>query len=106
MKAKRSWHSQAPTEFRCSVPPRDGKSPSEARQSGECRLNGMIAAKDPLRGKVHLTDVQAINNRGEIVAEDCSTASAPFTCEIFILTPTGGEGSAALAAIFLGWERR
>jgi probable HAF family extracellular repeat protein len=51
-------------------------------------LNGMIAAKDPLRGKVHLTQAQAINNRGEIVAEDCSTASTTFTCEIYILTPT------------------
>jgi probable HAF family extracellular repeat protein len=51
-------------------------------------LNGMIAAKDPLRGKVHLTQAQAINNRGEIVAEDCSTSSTTFTCEIFILTPT------------------
>jgi probable HAF family extracellular repeat protein len=51
-------------------------------------LNGMIAAKDPLRAKVHLTDAQAINNRGEIVAEDCSTASTTSTCEIFILTPT------------------
>jgi probable HAF family extracellular repeat protein len=49
-------------------------------------LNGMIAAKD--RGEVHLTQAQAINNRGEIVAEDCSTASTTFTCEIFILTPT------------------
>jgi probable HAF family extracellular repeat protein len=54
-------------------------------------LNGMIAAKDPLRGKVHLTAAQAINNRGEIVAEDCSTASTTFTCEIFILTPTERE---------------
>jgi probable HAF family extracellular repeat protein len=54
-------------------------------------LNGMIAAKDPLRGKVHLTTAQAINNRGEIVAEDCSTASTTFTCEIFILTPTRTE---------------
>jgi probable HAF family extracellular repeat protein len=51
-------------------------------------LNGMIEAKDPLRGKVHLTTAQAINNRGEIVAEDCSAASATFICEIFILTPT------------------
>jgi probable HAF family extracellular repeat protein len=54
-------------------------------------LNGMIAANDPLRGKVHLTDAQAINNRGEIVAEDCSTVSTTFTCEIFILTPTERE---------------
>ena len=52
-------------------------------------LNGMIEAKDdPPRGKVHLTQAQAINNRGEIVAEDCSTVSSTFTCEIFILTPT------------------
>jgi probable HAF family extracellular repeat protein len=51
-------------------------------------LNGMIATQDPLRGKVHLTDAQAINNRGEIVAEDCSTVSTTFTCEIFVLTPT------------------
>jgi probable HAF family extracellular repeat protein len=54
-------------------------------------LNGMIAAKDPLRGKVHLTDAQAINNRGEVVAKDCSTVSTTFTCEIFILTPTERE---------------
>jgi probable HAF family extracellular repeat protein len=54
-------------------------------------LNGMIAANDRLRGKVHLTDAQAINNRGEIVAEDCSTVSTTFTCEIFILTPTETE---------------
>jgi probable HAF family extracellular repeat protein len=51
-------------------------------------LNGLIAAKDPLRGKVHLTQAQAINNRGKIVAEDCSTASTTSTCEIYILTPT------------------
>jgi hypothetical protein len=53
-------------------------------------LNGMIGANDPLRGKVHLTDAQAINKRGEIVAEDCTVPPAPLAtlCEIFLLTPT------------------